>query len=106
MLLWLRRSCKLRKDRRVAEVLFLAAMNYDVAAIAVSKHHSHIHGSGDVGVMLLRNLAVQTLAQNKAKRMNLYGAIFSHTRMLRPSRPSVKFLAGVDVMVSVFPSSV
>jgi hypothetical protein len=32
------------------------------------------------------------------------GFSFSHTRMLRPSRPSVKFLEGAEVMVSVSPS--
>ncbi len=34
-----------------------------------------------------------------------HGLSLSHTRMLRPSRPSVKFLESADVMVSVSPSS-
>ena len=40
-----------------------------------------------------------------ARNENPYRASFCHTRMLRPSRPSVKFFAGADVMVSVSPSS-
>jgi hypothetical protein len=32
------------------------------SVIAVSKHHGHVHGAGDVRIMRLRNLAIQAIA--------------------------------------------
>ena len=70
---------------------------------------AHSRASGDPGGAL-QTAAVPAFEGGDERTIRSAGEIFyglsrSHTRMLRPSRPSTKFLFSGVVMVSVLPSS-